>query len=95
LRDCWVARLQGCVIVLLRVVAFHLTGLKVEEEEEEVEPQQQQQQQSDHKSLRKTPLSLGWANIRHIFNIRIMNIFDLLFEYSNIIRSNILCYKIL
>jgi hypothetical protein len=35
---------------------------------------------------------LGWANIRHIFNIRIMNIFDLLFEYSNIIRSNILCY---
>jgi hypothetical protein len=33
---------------------------------------------------------LGWANIRHIFNIRIMNIFDLLFEYSNIIRSNIL-----
>jgi hypothetical protein len=29
---------------------------------------------------------LGWANIRHIFNIRIMNIFDFLFEYSNIIR---------
>jgi hypothetical protein len=30
---------------------------------------------------------LGWANIRHIFNIRIMNIFDLLFEYySNIFR---------
>jgi hypothetical protein len=27
-----------------------------------------------------------WANIGHIFNIRIMNIFDLLFEYSNIIR---------
>jgi hypothetical protein len=25
--------------------------------------------------------SLGWANIRHIFLIRIMNIFDLLFEY--------------
>jgi hypothetical protein len=35
---------------------------------------------------------VGWANIRHIFNIRIMNIFDLLFEYSNIISSNILCY---
>jgi hypothetical protein len=29
---------------------------------------------------------LGWANIRHIFNIRIMNIFDLLFKYSIIIR---------
>jgi hypothetical protein len=29
---------------------------------------------------------VGWANIRHIFNTRIMNIFDLLFEYSNIIR---------
>jgi hypothetical protein len=38
---------------------------------------------------------LGWANIRHIFNIRIMNIFDLLFEYSNIIRSNILCLILL
>jgi hypothetical protein len=24
---------------------------------------------------------IGWANIRHIFNIRIMNIFYLLFEY--------------
>jgi hypothetical protein len=28
----------------------------------------------------RTP-QVGWANIRHIFNIRIMNIFDLLFEY--------------
>jgi hypothetical protein len=34
------------------------------------------------------PAQIGWANIRHIFNIRIMNIFNLLFEYSNIIRSN-------
>jgi hypothetical protein len=40
----------------------------------------------------KEDAGVGWANIRHIFNIRIMNIFDLLFEYSNIIRSNILCY---
>jgi hypothetical protein len=33
---------------------------------------------------------LGWANIHHIFNIQIMNIFDLLFEYSNIIRIRLL-----
>jgi hypothetical protein len=38
----------------------------------------------------KKGILVGWANIRHILNIRIMNIFDLLFEYSNIIRSNIL-----
>jgi hypothetical protein len=45
----------------------------------------------DNGGIKKTFFSqitcrLGWANIRHIFNIRIMNIFDLLFEYSNIIQ---------
>jgi hypothetical protein len=37
---------------------------------------------------------VGWAIIRHIFFIRIMNIFDLLFEYSNNIRIFILLNKL-
>jgi hypothetical protein len=39
-----------------------------------------------HKEKASLLQQVGWANIRHIFNIRLMNIFDLLFEYSNIIR---------
>jgi hypothetical protein len=38
--------------------------------------------------------SLGCPFIRHIFFILIMNIFDLLFEYSNNIRIFILLYKL-
>jgi hypothetical protein len=37
---------------------------------------------------------LGCPFIRHIFFIRIMNIFDLLFEYSNNIRIFILLNKL-
>jgi hypothetical protein len=43
--------------------------------------------------LRPLSCSLGCPFIRHIFFIRIMNIFDLLFEYSNNIRIFILLNK--
>jgi hypothetical protein len=36
---------------------------------------------------------LGWGNIRHIYNIRIMNIFDLLLEYSKK-NSDTFCYEL-
>jgi hypothetical protein len=39
-------------------------------------------------------LLLGWANIRHILFIRIMNNFGLLFEYSNNIPIFILLNKL-
>jgi hypothetical protein len=38
--------------------------------------------------------AVGWANIRHILFIRIMNNFGLLFEYSNNIRIFILLNKL-
>jgi hypothetical protein len=37
---------------------------------------------------------VGWANIRHILFIRIMNNFGLLFEYSNNIQIFILLNKL-
>jgi hypothetical protein len=43
---------------------------------------------------KKCPDDLGWANIRHIFFIRIMNLFELLFEYSNNIQIFILLNKL-
>jgi hypothetical protein len=39
-------------------------------------------------------MAVGCPFIRHIFFIRIMNIFDLLFEYSNNIRIFILLKKL-
>jgi hypothetical protein len=44
--------------------------------------------------LHDAGIVLGCPFIRHIFFIRIMNIFDLLFEYSNNIRIFILLYKL-
>jgi hypothetical protein len=42
--------------------------------------------QFTYQTCPKEQYEIGWANIRRIFNIQITNIFDLLFEYSNIIR---------